>query len=313
VRPALFIASVIGSLGLTVAADPSWHLVRSPGTGCWPPKCQAGQVPLATPVVSHGGRLIMIGDGAAPRQVYESDDGSTWRAHSHDARWGARYKAADASYAGALWRVAGFVQHGDLRTLMNDVWRSADGRHWERLVERAPWPPRSDARLVASRGMLYLIGGEPNDGTIWETTNGRLWRPRRVGTLPREMPQGVLVYRDALWILGHGPWESARNDIWTSSDGFAWTQVTAKADRSPRTDPGYAVLNDRLWIVGGADHRDVWSSSDGRHWERASAELPGPPRTTEFSVVFRDGFWVFGGKTGGKGGTGFWDGVWFLK
>jgi len=30
-------------------------------------------------------------------------------------------------------------------------------------------------------------------------------------------------------------------------------------------------------------------------------------------VVFRDAFWIFGGKTGGLGGTGFWDGVIYLK
>src|SRR5687768_6647622 len=119
-------------LPLGLAAEPTWHLVRPPGGGCWPPRCGPGQLPLATPVVAHAGRLFMIGDGRA-RRVYVSEDGEDWRGHEHDARWGTRYKAADASYRGALWRVGGFVEDGGTRTLMNDVWRSADGRRWQRV------------------------------------------------------------------------------------------------------------------------------------------------------------------------------------
>ena len=264
-------------------------------------------------MVSHAGRLFMVGDGAAPGQAYESDDGLNWRGYSHDARWGIRYKAADASYAGALWRVGGFVENGRIRTPMNDVWRSIDGRHWERLVERAPWPARAGAHLVAFRDALWLIGGEPSDGKIWTTTDGRSWRSGGTAPRPLDAPQGVLVYRDELWIIGHGRWDSARNDVWKSSDGILWTRITPSADWPARTDPGVTVLDDRLWVVGGANHRDVWSSSEGRHWTRASAQLPGPPRAADFSVAFRAGFWVFGGKTGGEGGTGFWDGVWYLK
>jgi hypothetical protein len=255
----------------------------------------------------------MIGDGAAPGHIYESEDGTNWRGYSHDAHWGVRYKAADASYAGFLWRVAGFVETGTVRTLMNDVWRSVDGRRWERVVERAPWTPRSDARLVVFRDTLWLIGGEPEDGRVWLTTDGRTWTSREAAALPHATPQGVLVYRDAIWIVGHGRWDQARNDVWEFMDGTTWTQINPRAEWEPRTDPGVAVLDDQLWVIGGANHRDVWSSFDGRHWRRASADLPGPPRTAEFSVVFRNAFWVFGGKTGGKGGTGFWDGVWYLK
>jgi len=300
------------TFGFGLAAEPTWHQARAPGAGCWPPRCADGQIPLATPVVSHDGRLFMIGDGAAPGRAYESVDGKAWRGYDHDARWGIRYKAAHASYGGALWRVGGFVEDGGARTPMNDVWRSVDGRRWERVLASSPWHPRSGAHLVAFRDTLWLIGGEPNDGQVWLTTDGRTWAARTAGSLPHANPQGVLVYRNALWIVGHGTWESASNDVWTSSDGATWTQVTPRAEWPARTGAGFAVLDDRLWVIAGANHRDLWSSSDGRRWHRASAELPGPPRAADFSVVFRNGFWVFGGKTGGLGGTGFWDGVWYL-
>jgi hypothetical protein len=122
----------------------------------------------------------------------------------------------------------------------------------------------------------------------------------------------VLVYRNNLWILGHGQWDSARNDVWKSSDGVTWTQVTPNAPWPARTGAGFAVLHNLLWVVAGANHLDVWSSMNGEHW-RAMTDMPGPPRAANYSVVFKDAFWVFGGKTGGLGGTGFWDGVAYLK
>ncbi len=114
----------------------------------------------------------MIGDGAAPTKVYESNDGITWRSDEHDADWGARYKESDVSVAGALWRVGGWVERG-VRTALNDVWRSVDGRRWQRVLASAPWPARSGAHLVAFRDTLWLVGGEPNDGKIWRTADGR--------------------------------------------------------------------------------------------------------------------------------------------
>ena len=33
------------------------------------------------------------------------------------------------------------------RLYYNDVWASADGKEWERLLEHAPWDPRSCATL----------------------------------------------------------------------------------------------------------------------------------------------------------------------
>jgi hypothetical protein len=297
----------------TVVAAPAWFVARDPGDGCWPPNCREGQLPLATPVVSHGGRLLMIGDGAAPTRAYESTDGKRWRGFEHDASWGVRYGSADASFAGAVWRVSGFVQNGATRRLMNDVWRSLDGRRWERVLERAPWPARSSAHLIAFRDTLWLIGGEPYDGRIWGTTDGRIWWSRATASLPAANPQGVLVFRNALWILGHGSWESATNDVWTSSDVSTWTRITASAPWTARTAAGFAVLGEQLWVVAGANHRDGWSSSNGREWHRLPTELPGPPRAANYSEVFQDRFWVFGGKTGGLGGTGFWDGVVYLR
>lgn len=307
-RPMFTTLATIGLLQLGQQGAPGWEVFRRPGTGCWPPKCTERQLPLATPVIAFDGRLLMIGDGAAPTHVFESTDGTNWRMHTHDAGWGVRYQASDVVHAGAVWRVGGFVEDGGSRTPMNDVWRSVDGHHWSRVQSRASWPARSGAHLVSFRDTLWLLGGEPNDGAIWRSVDGIRWSRVASTTLPGLNPQRVVVHQDALWIVGLGAWNSASNDVWRSPDGVKWTLVSTLAGWSARTGAGIVTFGDRLWVVGGSGHRDVWSSPDGRTWRRSS-DMPGPPRSAEYSAVFNGKYCVFGGKTGGQGGTGFWDGV----
>lgn len=304
------IVCCVVSVGLGAEA---WHVVRPPGGGCLPPACREGEWPMATPVLVHGDRFIMIGDGADPQRIYESSDGAGWITRRTNAAWGTRYKSADASFDGVLWRAGGFELRGDRPRYFNDVWRSRDATNWQRVTAAAPWAPKAGARLVPFRDSLWLVGGEPNDGSVWSTRDGVTWVAHRETGLPAASPQAVVAFDGALWILGHGRWEGATNDVWTSSDGAHWRRVLAAAPWVARTYPGVAVTGGRVWVIAGAGHRDVWSSADGQAWVRSNADLPGPPRTANFIVSTRDAVWVFGGKTGGEGGTGFWDGIYMLR
>src|SRR5262245_1451711 len=188
----------------------AWHVVRPPGDGCLPPACRDGQWPMATPVLVHADRFVMIGDGADPKRIYESADGARWQAKRTNAAWGARYKSADASFAGALWRMGGFEPRGSERRYFNDVWHSVDGTRWRRVIAAAAWSPRSHAHVIAFRDSLWLIGGEPNDGVVWSTHDGVKWVPHRETSLPAVTPQAVVTFAGALWIVGHGRWMTQR-------------------------------------------------------------------------------------------------------
>lgn len=306
------IAALIAGLLLGLSAE-VWHVVRAPGGGCLPPACRDGQWPMATPVLFHGNRFVMIGDGAAPQRSYVSSDGAEWRMQTSDAGWGARFRAADASFGGSLWRAGGLEVRGGVQTLFNDVWRSDDGVKWRRVMAAAPWSARADAHLVAFRDSLWLIGGDPADQTVWSTRDGVAWTAHRTSGLSSAAPQAVVDFDGALWIIGHGQWDAATNDLWTSTDGAAWRRVADRAPWNARTYPGIVVARNRIWVIGGVGQRGAWSSPDGRRWEESPAELPGPPRAANFLVSDGDAIWVFGGKTGGAGGTGFWDGIYVLR
>jgi hypothetical protein len=126
---------------------------------------------------------------------------------------------------------------------------------------------------------------------------------------PREF-YGSTVFHNQIFVIGGknsspetpDPQSIARyNDVWSTSDGRNWTERTANAGFSPRSDLRVAVFNDKLWVIGGRDDRsnrlnDVWSSSDGSNWRLVTANAGFSPRGDPVVVVFDNKLWVIGGR-----------------
>ncbi len=132
---------------------------------------------------------------------------------------------------------------------------------------------------------------------------------------------GALVFRGRMWLLGgwnpgdklHFP-RICNNEVWSSADGTGWRldkpntfldrTFDPLSDWEGRHTAGYAVLRDKLWIIGGDTNQghyqnDVWNSPDGKTWSLVSQgeELPWAPRALHYVVSFRDKLWVMGGQT----------------
>jgi hypothetical protein len=132
---------------------------------------------------------------------------------------------------------------------------------------------------------------------------------------------GALVHDGRMWFIGgwnpgdkvHFPLV-CNNEVWSSEDGASWRldkpnsfldkTFDAKADWEGRHTAGYAVLNGRMYIVGGdANQRhyqnDVWSSANGREWrlEAEGEALPWAPRVLHYTVAVDNRLWVIGGQT----------------
>ncbi len=120
---------------------------------------------------------------------------------------------------------------------------------------------------------------------------------------------GALVFNGRMWLLGGwNPGDKAHfpmicnSEVWSSSDGADWRLEVRQAPWEPRHTAGYAVLQNRMWIVGGDAiqrhyQNDVWSSSDGLRWERVTDHVPWGPRVLHHTVSFGDRIWVMGGQT----------------
>lgn len=147
-----------------------------------------------------------------------------------------------------------------------DVWSSADGKTWKLAVPQAPWKHSDLAMSVTFQNKAWVMGG---------------------------------------WFNGRLPGHSASNEVWSSSDGSEWTQVTPAAGWSPRLAAGLVEHRSRLWMLGGTENyyfggatstkNDVWSSADGKTWTQATAKAAWSPRAYHQAVALNDKIYVLGG------------------
>ena len=146
---------------------------------------------------------------------------------------------------------------------------------WVRITDSAPFAPRDGAGALAFEGKMWLIGG---------------WNPSDKAHFPRV----------------------CANDVWSSPDGITWTlerpNTFGTAEFDPRTDwegrhtAGYAVFQDRMWILGGdaiqGHYQDgVWSSTDGIGWHCLTRRAPWGPRVLHHALVHAGCIWLMGGQT----------------
>jgi len=216
--------------------------------------------------------------------------------------WKPRDGAGLVSFHGKLWLLGGW----EAPIPTSQVWTSDDGgRNWKRLPD-APWTPRHGAGWVAFNDRIWVVAGDEKSD-IWSSPDGINWT-EEVHSAPfgsRYTPY-VAVFKDRLWVMGGMSWldsdgnnaypgATAFNDVWSSSDGKEWTRVIAHAPWAPRgLIHGYAVLGDRLYIMGGgikagigagrgtdtvAEYHDVWYTLDGADWVRSTDWAPWAART----------------------------------
>lgn len=164
--------------------------------------------------------------------------------------------------------------------------------------------PFASQEMTLFKGKVWLVGGNnsftpswTSSTQVWASHNGNDWKLITKGQFPERRNHSLLVYKNKLWIIGGI--DNANNilsDIWNSSDGVHWSQVTSL---NPLRDIGQnnsVVFNDRLFVFrgNGAENQEVWSSSDGGNW-RLETENAFPVRSHYKTVVFNGFIYVYGG------------------
>jgi hypothetical protein len=229
-------------------------------------------------------------------------DGHEWSQVADGAPWGARAGVEAAVLDGSMFLVGGRTPNpyvafpdgpipGD-STIWGDTWRSEDlGRTWTRVhtgEEPGTWPARSYHEVVVQGGRMVLLGGQ----------NFLLDPNPACGTNPFCFPK--FVSRSQFF-----------NDVWASTDGANWTQLTADAPWAGRAGLSAAVLDGEIYVMGGSVNddpgvvggppnrqlfNDVWKSADGVTWTQVTSAAPWAARAGA-SVVVRDGaIYLFGGE-----------------
>lgn len=261
------------------------------------------------------------------RDVWSSVDGVNWTLATDGAPWTHPQHPVTLVFQDKMWIMGGY-QGGRLPTAdqTNEVWWSTDGASWTRTHAAAHWVPRFAAGGAVFHGKMWIFGGSqfPNNvatetaiafNDVWNSSDGANWtRVTEHGPWSARGYHRVLVYADKLWLLGGGNYRTptgfiTNNDVWSSSDGVNWIQVSEHAPWSRRIWHEAIVYDDAMWILGGGTGteelvlNDVWHSKDGENWKQATTETIWSPRHEMSVYDFKGKLWVVGGGVLNKPGT----------
>ena len=182
--------------------------------------------------VVHNDRIWVMGGQTMPgfvkdetgevfyRDIWTTTDGINWtEIKPQEPCWSARGMiGASAVFNDRIWVLGGGTYdtpQTPSRKFHNDVWSSADGIHWERHVEAAPWAPRQYHEVAAWDDQLWVLEGYSGDSgnqkDVWYSSDGgnwteipdTPWKPRHAAS--------VFVHDDALWMVAGNNMEP---DVW---------------------------------------------------------------------------------------------------
>jgi hypothetical protein len=216
--------------------------------------------------------------GHTNSEVWTATDGAAWTLVNLGAPWEGRHTAGYVVHRGRMWIIGGDPLRGHYQ---NDVWNTSDGTHWEKIADRVPWAQRALHCTLAFKDKIWVFGGQ---------------------TIPQFAPEKETFY----------------NDVWRTDDGVKWTKVLDHAPWPPRgMIGGSAVLNGRMWILGGGTYdtplapkrnfyNDVWSSVDGVRWEKVLDHAPWEARQYHDVAAFDGRLWVLEGWSGKNRSDVWW-------
>ena len=202
-----------------------------------------------------------------------------------------------------IYVIGGTTSLAPLR-ISSEVWRSSDkGITWDQVADSTKGftPARYNHSSVVLDGNIYIIAGttsrasfNSNDvlksadrGVSWTraaapTTTAARFSARRLAD--------AQVLNGEIYLMGGFNGTSYLNDVWKSTDGASWTQVTATPIPSPSPRfparfsfasvmlPGSGGGGDEIFYIGGTGGtgtpQNVYKSTDGASWTQLST-VPG--------------------------------------
>lgn len=251
-----------------------------------------------------------------------------WQRLTDNAGWGPFRTASAGAFGGKLWLFG--AQSGSFGAFTRGVYNSADGITWtaiaaakDNMDNPIPFAERQTA-VFGFKNKVWLLGGlipaigmnfSKVTNEVWSSTDGTNWTVKTPATGEtwwsiRERINAV-VFKDKLFIVGGNKYPSfgnantpgaAMNDVWSSTDGTAWTEVTPAAAFLPRTNPAVFVHKDKIYVAGGRDNggnllNDVWTSADGATWTQLTTSAAFTARWGHKVIVYKDQLFLLGGET----------------
>jgi hypothetical protein len=180
-----------------------------------------------------GGQTLVLADCPGYPQpetfyndIWSSNDGATWtQVQPTGPMWQPRGVIWGAVvFNGRMW-VLGGGTYGTPQNVYNDVWSSADGVNWTRVIADAPWQPRIYHDITVYDGRMWVVGGHAANGDgnlsdVWSSADGVKWT--QVPNTPwlARHAASVAVFNGAMWLTGGTTnLNGSQDDVWKLDRG----------------------------------------------------------------------------------------------
>jgi hypothetical protein len=241
---------------------------------------------------------VVAANGATDFSSYE------WTEVNENAGWAPRAGLQAVILRNRLYVIGGrtpnptqFDPFGSI--LWDDVWKSRDlGKTWTRVAAgpvanpQDPdtiWPVRGYFQAVTKGNAMFVLGGQ--DFSVALNPDFPINCPPAPVPCPPFIPNSTLF-----------------NDVWRSTDGTNWEELTTNAPWQGRSGLSAIVFKGWIYIIGGGKgddiaiggtgrelFNDVWRSRDGRNWELVTPSAGWSPRPGHQCQVLLDAIVYFGG------------------
>ncbi len=199
----------------------TWHWVNRDHPVPWGPRALHYTAAFQGKLWVMGGQTLPQFASAPERfcdDVWNSEDGVHWTLVPQEGeRWAPRGMIGGAAvFKGRLWILGGGsydTPGAPQRRFYNDVWSSADGAHWTRHLDCAPWAPRQYHDVAVFDEKLWVLEGwnQENRNDVWHSEDGVEWREVPDTPWAPRHAASVFVYQDALWMVAGNNMQS---DVW---------------------------------------------------------------------------------------------------
>lgn len=206
-------------------------------------------------------------DSGPLNDVWSSPDCITWTLITLNADWWERHEFSCCVFDNKMWIVGGFQAQYSM--FLSDVWSSTDGITWTQTTTNFGQLVREHV-MVNFLNKMWIYGGDigtnylntiysSSNGITWNNEGNAAWTPRR------ELSCLKTSFEDRLIITsGTVSGGSAVNDVWESTDGVTWTEITQINSYTSRYD---SIISDNGLFVSvmsgdsGTIDNDVWIAS----------------------------------------------------
>jgi hypothetical protein len=251
----------------------------------------------------------------------------SWQQLTSNAGWG-NYHNMEACYFNNKFFAFGATLTTFSNTISGGTYTSTDGVTWTKQSAADnngdPVPYSEYSALISGfNNQLFFLGGHrPGVGfafdfvtsNTYSSSDGAAWTVSApVNATDRFSARerlGGVVFNNKIFVIGGNAYPfggntnstgTPYNDVWSSSDGATWTQVTSAASFPSRSNPAVFAYNNMLWVIGGKTSsgtylNDVWNSADGATWTQVTTPTIFTGRFGHSVAVYNNEVFLAGGE-----------------